>query len=59
MQLIFSPPNSPFIHPELSLLLEKGPVGDGVKGHAEVSLIHRDSHFVSGSEFKRLVVNLS
>lgn len=50
----FQPPNSPFIHPELSLLLEEGPVGDGVKGCAEVGLIHRGSHFVSGSEFKRL-----
>lgn len=46
MQLIFSPPNSPFIQPELSLLLEEGPVGDGVRGHAEVTLIHRDSNFV-------------
>lgn len=46
MQLIFSPPNSPFIQPELSLLLEEGSVGDGVKGHAEVSLIHRNSNSV-------------
>lgn len=46
MQLISNPQNSPFIQSELSLLLEEGPVGDGLKGRTEGSLIHRDSNFV-------------
>lgn len=46
MQLISNRQNSPFIQSELSLLLGEGPVGDGVKGHTEGCLIHRDSNFV-------------
>lgn len=46
MWLVFNPCNSPFIQPPFSLLPEEGPVGESVKGHAEFSLINRDSNFV-------------